>query len=509
MAVSTPIRTAAFKKADNTYYIFNESGTMLIAVGAEDYNNWMDTEKLSSYASEVLRLVSGMTLCIHSFAADDSFNTTIKEYGIEESTDSTNINLKGFAGINKITAVSTGDCRYAFSFDGRKTYQIYDSTKDEWIKVLKEEIVTKGMTSSVVNSLGSTIWGKIFVRTNLDYIITVPSDGSFSSITADFPPNTAPVIKSVSLSCQSTHKDDVNLNVKIEDVDGDDMTYKLFVGNETIPRYQGNVNPLSHGNLNFLFPSDKLIVGINRVRIVMTDEKGATSEKSIDIVRTNDLPRLNCMVNNDMFSITIVDSEGDNIQYRVLLNDEEIVPMTEFMETPIETVIKLPRDKIKFGVKNHLRIEYQDDVKEDPLCAQDIYFDGYYYGILFASDNLEDKKNPDGSLSNERFYSDSLRNVLKKLIFKNLYRNGQSSTEEIFVLNRSNSLFPLVKVKPEAEKENVVMEFSEQRTPFEPKEEIEFSNLAFGESRSFFVRLRATNSFTGNYSNTITAEAIN
>ena len=66
-----------------------------------------------------------------------------------------------------------------------------------------------------------------------------------------------------------------------------------------------------------------------------------------------------------------------------------------------------------------------------------------------------------------------------------------------------------MKVKPEAEKENVVMEFSEQRTPFEPKEEIEFSNLAFGESKSFFVRLRATNSFTGNYSNTITAEAIN
>lgn len=502
-------RVVAFKKDDGTYWIINSTGTMLISVNADAYTDWMSAAQLTKYTATQLRLVSGLSLCIHTSATDDEYTVTVKEYGIEESTDDTSVNLKGFAGITSVTATATGDCRYAFSFDGRSNWYTYNTTQKDWVKIRKEEIIESGMTTTTLNSL-KTEWAKIFTRTNLDYAIAIPSDATFTALNFAFPKNSAPSILSVTLSGENTHKDDINLNVKVEDVDGDDMSYKIYLNDSAVPHMQGDVNPLSHGNLNFTFAANDLIVGSNKVRILMSDEKGDTSEKATTIIRSNDLPQLSAVIDNDILSFTFDDSDGDTVQYTIYLNDEVIVPETDFETVPFSKKINIPRDKIKFGEKNHIKFEYQDDIKEKPLCSQDLYFEGYYYGVLFVADNTGvDKKDSKGNKTNERFYSDSLGNILNKLLVKNLYRNKQSSVYEIFVLNRGNEPFKTVTVKPQVINKTVVMELSEQRTPFAPKEEIVFSNMAYDEYRSFYVRLEAKDNFTGNYSNMILAEAAN
>ena len=123
-----------------------------------------------------------------------------------------------------------------------------------------------------------------------------------------------------------------------------------------------------------------------------------------------------------------------------------------------------------------------------------------YYGVLFASASEDDGS---GSI----FYSDSLGGILKKLEYANFYRDGQTQATEIYLLNRSSENVGDIVVYPQYTSENVDVELSELRTPFEPLESITLSDIKYGEYKTFFVRLKAKNGYTGIFKGKLLADA--
>ena len=100
------------------------------------------------------------------------------------------------------------------------------------------------------------------------------------------------------------------------------------------------------------------------MKFVILDEKEASREQSFTVTKTNALPQGYMLLNNDMLTITISDTEEDKVRYRLLLNNEELVPTTEFLPVPIRATYKLPRNKIIFGQQNTLTLEYEDEIKK-------------------------------------------------------------------------------------------------------------------------------------------------
>ena len=71
-------RVFAFKDNIGVYYVFNSAKTSLLGIAFDisnpDYSRWEDIANLSTLTPDQLRLVSGLSLCIHSDIEDDEYN---------------------------------------------------------------------------------------------------------------------------------------------------------------------------------------------------------------------------------------------------------------------------------------------------------------------------------------------------------------------------------------------------------------------------------------------------
>lgn len=486
-------RLAAFKK-DDMFYIPNDARTGLKAV-TQDVSTWMYAANLENMTARAITLLAGSELNIYTPIENDEYTVNVETYGTVETTDLTNIDLHGFAGINKMTVVGSNTCHIAISFDQRKTWWTWSTTGNTWIQILKKDVFSQGMTVATANALNAAQWGQKFARTSLDYIITVSTKEELASVTLTFPANSAPTINSISVTPSDVHNETVNFNANIKDVDGDSISYELYVND--ILQTTGNIPAESSGNIVQEVSHELLNLGQNTVKFIATDEKGANVERTFTVTKSNYAPTLTGIVDNDRFSFTIQDAEGDKVRYRVLLNDEEIARLTSYQKTPISGTLKLPYNKIVFGTQNKITVEYQDNIPNSTLCSTNMFFTGYYYGILFTSPELTDPRDAHGNLKDTRFYSNSLKEIVNQLIVKNLFRGRESSTYEIHVLNRSDHTISSATIYAENANKDVVIEMSPYRSPFEPQESITFKNIKFNDYGTFYIRVSASEDFIG------------
>lgn len=491
-------RMYAFSK-DSIYYVPNSTGESLKAVREDDKEKWLTQKQLEALTSRILRLTEGMDLVIYTSIEEDEYTVRLSKYDTTLTTDDTHISTKGTSHINSVTAEGSESCKMLFSFDNRQHWYTF---KDGEFKMIRLSLIhDEGIPLLTVKDITTEQWNQIFKRTFLDYAVAVDAGQSFKGITLSLPGNSPPEINKFEMDIDEVHKNNINLEIEVEDLEEDDMTYELYINDNEEPLISKALNPLAHGMIEITVPNEELEVGKNAIKFVIKDEKDAETVHEVNILKSNNMPEAHLMLNNDILNIVISDlDEGDKVRYSILLNDEELVPMTDFKELPLKVKYALPRDKILFGEDNEITVVFGDDVKQYKTVSETMTFSGSYYGLLFA-DSLED----DGKGSS--FYSNSVGEILKALVFDNLYRNGQTQAEQIYIINRSSEKVEDIKIYPENLSNDVNLEISLNRTPFIPVNVISFSNIEYGGSRSFFVRLKSTNDYTGKFSGRIFADA--
>ena len=491
-------RMYAFSR-NSTYYVPNSTGESLMAVQEDNKEKWMTQKQLEALTSKTLRLTEGMDLVVYTSIDEDEYTIRLSKYDVTSTTDDTHISMKGTSHIIQAITEGSESCKILFSFDNRQHWYTFKDGEFKMTNISK--IHDDGIPLLTVKDITTDQWNQIFKRTFMDYAVAVDAGQNFKGITLTLPGNSPPEINKFEMDINEVHKENVNLEIEVEDLEEDDMTYELYINDSEEPLIDKPLSPFAHGMIEITVPNEELIVGSNKVKFVIKDEKGAETIHEVTVLKSDAVPEAHLMLNNDILIMTMSDlDEGDKVRYSISLNDEELIPMTEFQELPLRLKYNLPREKILFGEENKVTVTFGDDIKPYKTVTESITFSGSYYGLLFA-DSLED----DGSGSS--FYSNSVGEVLKALNFENLYRNGQTQAAQIYIINRSSENVKDIKIYPENLSSDVGLELSLTRTPFLPVTRVSFSDIEYGGYRTFFVRLKAINDYTGKYEGKIFADA--
>ena len=501
--MSIPNRYIAFKKADH-YYIFNESKTGLKMVqfdeSNKDYSLWNDSSILETLTPEQIVKVNGYELVIHS-NTDKNYKVQCNSYRTTTTTDYTHFNLTGFGGIINMKFDASQTAHVLLSFDGRKTWKYYDKSNNKWVDSNLESIYFKSNTVTEINTFTQSIYSLIFTKNcTLDYAVALTSNETLTSVSLNLPMNTAPVIKKAVITAnQTTHKAPIAVHVEVDDMEGDQISYKVETDLDGTyePHYvleEGVVDQNSNGILEFLIDPSHLSIKGHYIYFTFTDTKKASTRKYLYIIRTNE--KISCagIFNKGTLSFSITDKDNDKTRYQIFLNGELIQDYQDFEETPCNKEILLPLEKIKFGEKNTIRINYQEDVfintnEDTNTYYYDLDFIGEYYGVLFT-----DISNSDPDENNRpnkyHYYSDSIGEVIKKLTIAPIIQGYQSQAFEIGCLNNSDKDFKYASIKSMYNIENKWALLVSSKNPFDENEGmVEFYNLKVGETRNFYVKL--------------------
>lgn len=501
-------RYFAFKDSAGTYYKYKDSAHVALQMitynpndPGYDYDaNWMDATLLDSLTADNLIYVGGMSLEIYSMIDDDDYTITMNSFIIHYTTNTSHFMLTNISNISGLKINGTGDLYTMLSFDNRNTWW-YVNSSGAWEQTYPVNLCTKkSMTAATVNSITAAKFAEKFVKGGtLDYAIAIANDESLDSVVMTVPANTAPVIESISLTGSPVHKGDFTLNCTVTDIEDDRMTYEFYVKEspdgvkpaEKIVIDSGDVNPALKGNLTYTIHSSSFTEGIHTLYVAFIDDKGARSiEKTVQLEVSNTHPAVSMSYSGvATVDIVITDADNDKVQYKVLINDTEIAPMTSFASVPVNATISIPYNLIDFGKDNVIKVVYQDDIKENPLLETTYKFTGEYYGILFV-DVTESKYDSTGKPNPNYYYSNSIGDIIKKLQVKDTFRNKESKLYTVGLYNYSGYTFSTVTLKSTQVSTFADMLISD-KTPFDYTQgTITFTNVKSGDSpREFYVRI--------------------
>ena len=242
-------RMYAFYNGD-TYKVPNSTGEILLAVSEDDKESWMTQSQLESLTSKTLKLVAGMDLIVYTTIEDDEYTVRLNKYDVTTTTDDTHISMKGTKCINKVTMTGSSSCKALFSFDNRQHWYKFNTTNSTFEITTLDAIHEEGVPISTVQNITSAQWDQIFKRTFLDYAVCVDAGENFTDIVVNLPGNTPPEIRSINIDINSVHKENVNINALVEDLEEDEMSYQLFINNADTPYIDNPLHPLAHGQIH-------------------------------------------------------------------------------------------------------------------------------------------------------------------------------------------------------------------------------------------------------------------
>ena len=475
------IKFSFINPADNSYNIF-ENDYVTIKQVTSDPATWMDYLLLPNLTVVSYKKIDGYQMAVYSDTTGDAtavFNT----YDVVETTDKTAISLQGYAGISKFNATGIG-CKVIISFDKRLTWYAFNTTTLAWKQVSPENIYLEGTTLAQMNTISAADIAKIYKRTQLDFMVAIADKDSFGGLGINLLPNTAPVISNVVVSKDSVHNENVSLKFDLCDLDGDELSYKVYINDSTEHFYSeafsktvmtGSVTP------TLVIPYTSLLIGSNAIKIIATDSKNASNTKIVYVTRTNYAPTLYGMLYNNKYTAVIGDQDLDKVKYRVLLNGNILKNWSEFLSVPLSIELEVDKSKIIYNQQNTLKIEFMDDVSDETLYVEE-HFVGAYYGLLFTD--------PVG-----KCFSDSIGGIIKHLDFGPIVSSRETPDKEIHVINKSN--YALGGVIINAEATDIDFLLSTTNNPFTPQKQISINNLKIGDKIVLYVRAKTTTASIG------------
>ena len=501
-------RLCAFKNpAYGTYHVFVDEALATIEFDPNnpDRSKWMDATLLNSLNQSQLNKIVGFDLIMFSDVEDDVYNINISNYDILQTTDDSHFILGGYASLNAMTFNNTSTTNHVIlSFDGRKTWWYLDIAESKWKKTYLSQIYTdKSNTVEEINKFTKTTFDPMFKKyCTLDFAMSLNNNEYFGDVVLTLPPNQGPQIKKLTITGDvdqtgeiETHKNIVKVIAEVDDMEGDQFSYKILrsfngatpaiVDKEIASGDCDNTKTKFTFNLD---PAD-FEIGVNIIKFVFTDEKNASTSKTINITKINENAILAASLVGDKLSYTVIDNDTDDggkirIRIKYSMAEEEkiendngntkpgitVIKNYEYIITPeyiplpkdqdpfdeihddegwsehinapinINETIKIPWETIGFAVENEIIVEYKEDIYNAPTKIQSIKFTGSYFGLLFV-DNTQPFKI--SNVPNKDFYySTSLGETIKKLDLLNTYHTKNSITKEVGLINLSDEIIP-------------------------------------------------------------------
>lgn len=368
------------------------------------------------------------------------------------------------------------------------------NTVATWQTITEAQIPTLGMTQATLEALTYGDFAPVFDRTQVDFYCYLTGEEYLTKLTFNLPPNEAPMVRNLLVDTATVHKENVSVSFDLLDAEGDGIQYRVLVNGVEFQTWQ----TYGTGTISLAIPGENFLVGSNAVKIETKDSRGTNGSQEIVVTKQNAAPfKVSGYLSGNALHFTLGDSDNDPLRYRILLNDEEIMGYTSYVAPPVSALYIIDKSKIKFGVENKVRVEYNDDMGTSGVAYEESFV-GDYYGLLFC--DMEGK-----------YYSNDLGEVLQKLDFGVLIASQTSIVKEVQVKNKcgfdvKNVLLSCPNVIPL----NVQPQMCPVETPFVVNNNMNLGTLLDTEARSFFVRIYAPKNayHGGDYNITVQADTI-
>jgi alpha-tubulin suppressor-like RCC1 family protein len=183
--------------------------------------------------------------------------------------------------------------------------------------------------------------------------------------------NTPFTLSAVTLTT-SFHKDDVTLTLNIDHITKDLASYRILVNSvQRFPTTGWTAPQITDFIMTKSLPHSYFNLGANTVSLEVQDSLGSIEINTWVVTKTNIPPSLSpllsaAQIHRDNVTVggEVTDTEGDKVQYRVLLNNVQKYPSSGFTElepTPANIGVVINNSDFNVG-SNTLKIEAKDDL---------------------------------------------------------------------------------------------------------------------------------------------------
>lgn len=366
-----------------------------------------------------------------------------------------------------------------------------------WITCTKESISTNGMSVSTMTSLTSTQIKDIFVNTQMDYMIFIPSGGSFTALDISFPANSAPTVTEFVATPGTIHSENVLIGFRVMDAEDMSSKYKVLVNDvELYPYTPVPTNGYVFSNISI--PNNTLTVGTNKITIVAEDELGADKGYDFYITKVDNLPGYVGSLVGHTYTINVSDIDGDAVKFKTELNGKLIELESALISVPFSHTTVFSSKDLIIGKENTLKITLTDSVGGVTVVEEK--FVGDYEGLLFQDEF-------------GNYLSSELGEVLQNLDFGPLVAGYNSLAKEVQVINKTKDLIPnLVLTGPkdingkdipvyengaiirtDHQTGDIFVKLSDDDTFVNATDSLPIKNLNPGEKTSFYVKVFTSN----------------
>ncbi|ALA07181.1 putative regulator of chromosome condensation family protein [Brevibacillus phage SecTim467] len=287
------------------------------------------------------------------------------------------------------------------------------------------------------------------------------------------------------LSSTTVHKDNVRVGGSVSDIDGDKVQYRVLLNNvQKYPTLGFTELMPSPANIGVVINNADLSVGANTLKIEAKDDLGALTTWSQVIIKMNTAPNITGDVFGNFINLQVADSDRDKVQYRIIFNGVQLYPQdgyTEYAQTPFDIKYTIPRQLVKKGINNTVRVETVDEL--NGYKAWEKNFTGAYSGLMFCD-------------ATETFYSDDFGDILKYLDFGTIVAGQTTAAERVFIKNTLG--YPVENLRiwvnhRELDGLNAKAEISKLDAPFQALPELKYvERINHNEKISFYVRVATT-----------------
>jgi hypothetical protein len=389
LSFSVPIDTLAFGDNNCKLYLDYENGIIEyvpLILTKEKFKRRQVYRTFRNYDGGYIinNLTMGNLYSYANLPDMQSIAYTFNGNGTFTTTDATAIPTPNYLGMVGSTFNGLG-CYILISFDKRNTWYAWNGTS--WGVVNPNDITTSGMNIQTYNALTTEQWMEIFQPTQLDFMVymdifKVLSSGVSAGIIKALNNSpyqgahgsTTPYYSTFDASQYFLTKIDYSANSWSSALSIYNPNYTNIWNGNTVSTHTYTITPYNViskvENLVTLPGSDYSQSGSLLANLWGVPAVAYCS--GISIMLTDDLPPAISNIalspsaihkQTSVLSGLITDSESDTVQYRVTVNGTiEVIPWTDFIQTPISLNIPISYDTEKVGT-NLITIDAYDGEK--------------------------------------------------------------------------------------------------------------------------------------------------
>ena len=405
-------------------------------------------------------------------------------------------------GLNLI-GEATSQLRTAISVNGGRSWWTYDEDDEEWHPMHLENIDFEGMAINLLNSLDyfayeKLVPNKIYLK---DLVIATQASSTledretvFRKLDVEFYENQAAFIKDATLTPDTIHNEYATLTFDVLDLEGDNIYYKVLIkraGENEYTQVEPNPNEQewnkrkSEDSILHAYNHPYFNKGLNKIKIVVKDSRGAISENELDLFLIDEKPWI--QVSHNQFGVNLVvgDDRMDSVSFKMSVNGETIIGYTDFQPSPVSFKYLWRPGELKTDEPNLVRIEVVDSFGN--ISVEEFYIDAQYTNIMFMDNAGE-------------FLTDNLGELLRYLDFGAIVSGTITEPKTVKIINETGAAIKNLEIKVLSNQlaEGLEVQISKGLMPFEETDRIKYEGVVpFQGERELYVRIKSKKKVSG------------